>query len=178
MVRNTAQETSARLGSSRVPSKAVITAGKGYGRSALNAFDSALLDAGIGDLNLIRVSSILPPGAEIIDLRENSKAMQLALGAIVPVVYSYTSSDRDKTNIASAISIGIPRNLDDSGVIFEASILGTASEATQAAETMVVEAFQARRKELGNIVSAAKECCVEVEFTPRHGCVIAAVLLV
>ena len=40
--------------------KVAITSGKAEGPSKLNAFDNALLDAGIGDVNLIKVSSILP----------------------------------------------------------------------------------------------------------------------
>ena len=45
-----------------------ITSGRGTSRvSKLNAFDRALLRAGIGDCNLICVSSIIPPGAELIE---------------------------------------------------------------------------------------------------------------
>ena len=48
--------------------KVSITSGKAEGPTILNAFDNALLDAGIGDVNLIKVSSILPTGAEIVEL--------------------------------------------------------------------------------------------------------------
>jgi len=44
-----------------LPSQFFMVAGKGDSEYALNAFDLALLDAGIGNLNLIKVSSILPP---------------------------------------------------------------------------------------------------------------------
>ncbi|MHC1581289.1 MAG: pyruvoyl-dependent arginine decarboxylase, partial [Methanopyraceae archaeon] len=44
------------------------------------AFDAALLDAGIGDWNLVELSSILPPGAE------ESELPPLPPGTIVPAV--------------------------------------------------------------------------------------------
>jgi arginine decarboxylase len=47
-----------------VPSKFDLVVGSGEGATPLNSFDAALLDAGIGNLNLVRVSSILPPGAQ------------------------------------------------------------------------------------------------------------------
>lgn len=43
-----------------------LVAGKAEGSTPLNAFDNALLDAGIGDVNLIKVSSIVPPGVEVV----------------------------------------------------------------------------------------------------------------
>lgn len=45
------------------PKKFTLVAGSAEGPSRLNAFDNALLAAGIGNVNLLRVSSILPPGA-------------------------------------------------------------------------------------------------------------------
>jgi len=48
--------------------KVSITSGRSEGPTRLNAFDNALLDAGIGDVNLITVSSILPKDTEIVEL--------------------------------------------------------------------------------------------------------------
>ena len=41
-----------------------LTSGWGEASTELNAFDAALIKAGIGDTNLVKMSSILPPGAE------------------------------------------------------------------------------------------------------------------
>lgn len=41
-----------------------LVGGSGEGATRLNAFDAALLDAGVGNTNLIKLSSILPPGLE------------------------------------------------------------------------------------------------------------------
>ena len=43
----------------------VVCAGKGVGATRLSAFDAALWDAGIGDYNLIYLSSIIPVGCTI-----------------------------------------------------------------------------------------------------------------
>jgi len=40
----------------------VVCAGKGVGATRLSAFDAALWDAGIGDYNLIHLSSVIPAG--------------------------------------------------------------------------------------------------------------------
>ena len=48
--------------------KVSITSGKSEGPTKLNAFDNALLDAGIGNVNLIPVSSIIPASAKIVEL--------------------------------------------------------------------------------------------------------------
>lgn len=46
-----------------------IASGTGTGPTKLAAFDSALHEAGIANYNLIRLSSIVPPGAKIINNR-------------------------------------------------------------------------------------------------------------
>jgi arginine decarboxylase len=43
----------------------VVSRGTGKGPTALAAFDSALLAAGVENYNLIRLSSVIPPGANI-----------------------------------------------------------------------------------------------------------------
>lgn len=43
----------------------VVTCGTGVGPTSLAAFDKALLAAGIENYNLIPLSSVIPPGAEI-----------------------------------------------------------------------------------------------------------------
>jgi pyruvoyl-dependent arginine decarboxylase len=67
--------------------KAAGTAGTAEGSTPLNAFDNALLAAGIGNINLVRVSSILPPGVELIPLPK------IKPGAIVPTAYASMSSE-------------------------------------------------------------------------------------
>ncbi|MBD3354433.1 hypothetical protein GF361_00430 [Candidatus Woesearchaeota archaeon] len=42
-----------------------VTYGKGIGKTEISAFDSALWDGGIGDYNLITLSSVIPPNSRI-----------------------------------------------------------------------------------------------------------------
>ena len=47
---------------------AAAGAASAEGGTSLNAFDNALLAAGLGDINLVKVSSIMPPKVEMIPL--------------------------------------------------------------------------------------------------------------
>jgi len=67
--------------------KVSITSGRAEGPTKLNAFDNALLDANIGDINLIKVSSILPEGTEVVPVPK------FLPGDMVNCVLAYTSSD-------------------------------------------------------------------------------------
>ena len=64
-----------------VPSRFFVTSGKGINKtSELNAFDLALLQAGIGEQNLVSVSSVLPIG-----IRQTDR-VPMARGAITHCV--------------------------------------------------------------------------------------------
>ena len=43
----------------------VVTTGEGEGGTTLSAFDAALAEAGVADLNLLTLSSVIPPGAVV-----------------------------------------------------------------------------------------------------------------
>lgn len=49
-----------------------ITSGTGEGRTPLAAFHNALQDAGIAGYNIIQLSSVIPPGAAILEDRMSS----------------------------------------------------------------------------------------------------------
>jgi arginine decarboxylase len=44
-----------------------VSAGTGSGRTTLSAFDAALAAAGVSAFNLIRLSSIVPPGSRVLE---------------------------------------------------------------------------------------------------------------
>lgn len=118
------------------PTKFTLVAGAGEGSTALNAFDRALLEAGAGNVNLLRVSSILPPGARYLE--------QIALppGALVPVAYGTIKSATPGERIAAAVAVGIPES--GYGVIMEYSGHTSAEEAERIIRKMVEEAFVMR----------------------------------
>jgi len=129
--------------------KLYLVAGKAEGGTPLNAFDNALLDAGIGDVNLIKVSSIVPPGAEVVMEKPN-----LPKGALVPCVYAERASDKPGERIAVALAVGIAE--DGFGVVME-SEGETAEEATAKAVQMVKEAFRVRGLNLKRILQISSE---------------------
>jgi arginine decarboxylase len=46
--------------------KITVTAGSGTGSTTLSAFDAALKAAGIHNYNIIKLSSVIPPGSEVV----------------------------------------------------------------------------------------------------------------
>jgi arginine decarboxylase len=71
----------------------------------LNAFDNALTSAGIGDVNLIKVSSMLAGNAEI------QKLPKLKAGAMVNCVLSEVTSDNPGDEIIAVIAVAIGEEL-------------------------------------------------------------------
>ena len=85
--------------------KIAIVSGKDEGPTKLNAFDNALSDAGIGDVNLIKVSSMLSANAEIQELPK------LKAGAMVNCVLSEVTSDNPGDVITAVIAVAIGNEL-------------------------------------------------------------------
>jgi len=153
----------------------ILTAGSGTSSTPLGAFDAALLDAGIGDFNLIQVSSIVPAGADVHYLEDlgRDQLAQLSKGAIVPVVYSAITSDKTGEVIAAALAVGIPRDRGKSGVIFEAGLIGDKEAAEQTATRLAEEALRARGLENYEIRVVASELTI----VERIGCAVSAAVL-
>jgi len=82
-----------------------IVSGKDEGPTKLNAFDNALSNAGIGDVNLIKVSSMLSGNAEICDLPK------LKPGAMVNCVLSSITSDNPGDEITAVVAVAIGEKL-------------------------------------------------------------------
>lgn len=146
------------------PKKYFVTAASSEGRSKLNAFDNALLKGRIGNVNLLRVSSILPPSAEY------DPDLVLPPGSLVPTAYGYIMSEVPGELISAAVGVGISE--DAFGVIMEFSGKGNKEEAEKNIESMVKEAFETRGMQLKDIKIAAVEHRVE-----KIGCALAAVPL-
>ncbi|HYM71239.1 MAG TPA: arginine decarboxylase, pyruvoyl-dependent [bacterium] len=145
------------------PKAISVVAGHGEGGTEINAFDRALMDAGAADLNFLRVTSILPPGARVIELPPYPP------GLLMPAVYARIVSTRAGDRIAAAIGVGISR--DSHGVIMEYTGHTSRAEAEQITRQMVVEGFEIRRLALDEVVVAAAEHTVE-----RAGCAVALAL--
>jgi arginine decarboxylase len=71
-----------------------IVAGTGEGVTKLDAFDSALFDAGIANFNLIRLSSIIPPYAHILEADVDLKNDIQEYGNFLYIVYADMRVDK------------------------------------------------------------------------------------
>ena len=98
----------------------------------MNAFDAALMAACIGNTNLVKVSSILPPGCEEIP------PVRLPFGALVPAAYASTSDDRPGRIISAAVAIAFPEDDQHPGLIMETVGAEAMKETEQRAARMAV----------------------------------------
>ena len=146
--------------------KAAGTAGNAQGSTPLNAFDNALLAAGIGNINLVKISSILPPGVDLVSLPK------IKLGAVVPTAYAAMTSEVPGEVVAAAVGWARPRDPKKNGVIMEFHDKATREEAERMIVQMLEEAFRVRGERIKDMKVFAVEHRVE-----RTGCALAAVTL-
>lgn len=143
--------------------KVSITSGKAEGPTKLNAFDNALLDAGIGDINLIKVSSIIPAGAKLVELP------QFPAGKMVNSVLSYISSDRPGERICAVIAVALA---DELGCVVEhCGVNQSPAEVKEEAENMVKYMMQVRGRKIRDVIIECQEHRVN-----SQGAAIAAVV--
>ena len=145
---------------------AAATAGHAEGGTALNAFDNALLAAGIGNINLIKISSILPPDVPVVDLPK------IKPGALVPTAYAAMTSETPGELVAAAVGYAIPDDPAKNGVIMEFHGVATRDEAETQIRAMLDEAFRVRGEMIAEMRVVAVDHRVE-----RIGCALAAITL-
>jgi arginine decarboxylase len=145
---------------------AAATAGHAEGGTTLNAFDNALLAAGIGNINLVKVSSILPPEVPVIELPK------ITPGAIIPTAYAAMTSETPGETIAAAVGYAVPDDPAKNGVIMEFHGPATRLEAEDTIRAMLDEAFRVRGEPIREMKVFAVEHTVE-----RVGCALAAITL-
>jgi len=147
-----------------LPKKYFLTAASAEGETELTAFDGALLKARVGNTNLLKVSSILPPGCEY------EPGLVIPPGSLLPIAYGTIISTVPGEVIAAAVAVGIKQS--SFGVIMEYEGKCGAAEAEARVRKMVEEAFRIRDLELDEVKVAATEHTVK-----EIGCAFAAVPL-
>jgi len=154
-------------GESVIPRKYFVVSGKGLSEvSMLNAYDRALLDAGIGNYNLVPVSSIIPPGAEEIE------PIKLPPGSIVFVVIAKAEGREGTVSAGMAWYSG---ESEECGFVVEAHGNTDIGEIGRRLKSMIEEMGKAR----GINVEAVK-MRIETLDIPKglYGCVIVALVMV
>jgi arginine decarboxylase len=148
------------------PDKYFLVSGFAEGPTLLNAFDNALIQAGIGNTNLMRISSILPPGAEEIP------PIVLPYGSLVPIAYSYESSDKAGTLISAAVACGVPEDPSLPGVIMEHHQLGEEQMCREMVKKQVEAAFAVRKFKLAELKIISASGIVQVTGAAFAGVVL------
>lgn len=141
--------------------KIAIVSGKDEGPTKLNAFDNALTDAGIGDVNLIKVSSMLAGDCNV------EKLPKLKAGAMVNCVLSEITSANPGDEIAAVIAVAIGEKLgcvvettgineDLDGLIDEAKMMVEYMMDKRGVEIndLIVESSTATVKNIASVVAS------------------------
>jgi len=89
-----------------IPKRVFFTKGVGKHKEKLQSFEMALRNAGIAQLNLVSVSSILPPECKIIP-REKGIQM-LKPGQVTFVVMARNETNEPNRLIATSIGLAVP----------------------------------------------------------------------
>ena len=145
--------------------KVSITSGRAEGPTKLNAFDNALLDANIGDVNLIKVSSILPSCTEVVSVPK------FPAGDMVNCVLAYTSSNVEGDLISAVVAVATS---DDFGCVVEnTGINRDLEDVRNEAEAMVRYMMDVRGLNIKEIIIAD-----EGHIVKKQGAVVAAVVYI
>lgn len=110
------------------PTKMFLTKGVGKHRQKLSSFELALRDAGIEKSNLVRVSSIFPPGCKIISRRQG--LTYLEPGEITFVVLAEIATNEPNRLISASVGIAIPADPSQHGYLSEHHAYGMTGDDT------------------------------------------------
>ncbi len=132
-----------------------ICAGVGRGETLLTAFDQALRNAGVGDYNLLKVSSIVPPGARV------SQTIEVPRGSLLPIAYGSISSTDKGEVISAAVSVALPADESHVGVIMEFSGYTSEERAREIVRRMAEEAMRYRGIPVREIIVKSASARIE-----------------
>jgi len=118
-----------------IPRFMFLTKGAGIHKEKLASLELALRDAGIAGFNIVKVSSIFPPGCKLISKEKGLKLLHK--GQIVFMVISENSSNEPHRLISASIGLAIPKRKDIHGYLAEHHAFGqTAKTAGEYAEDL------------------------------------------
>ncbi|BDC35706.1 MAG: arginine decarboxylase, pyruvoyl-dependent [Candidatus Methanoliparum thermophilum] len=100
-----------------IPSKIFFTKGVGVHKDLLASFETALRDASIEKYNIVMVSSIFPPGCNILTKEEGLK--YLKPGQIVYSIMAKNQTNEPNRLISAAVGLAIPSGNNHYGYLSE-----------------------------------------------------------
>ena len=99
------------------PKQLFLTKGMGRHKEKLTSFEMALRAAGIEKYNLVKVSSIFPPGCKIIPKEKGLG--QLSPGEIVFCVMAENSTNEPHRLVGASVGLAVPKESADYGYLSE-----------------------------------------------------------
>ncbi len=100
-----------------VPTSVFLTKGVGRHKYRLKSFEEALRHAGVAHINLVQVSSILPPKCKVVS--RDSGVQCLSPGQIGFCVMARSDTNEHGRLVASSIGVAIPRDRTSWGYLSE-----------------------------------------------------------
>lgn len=100
-----------------VATKMFLTRGVGKNRERLAAYEAALRSAQIAEYNLVKISSIYPPGCRLIS-RKKGKNL-LSSGQVVYSVIAENATNEPHRLVAASVGLAIPKRKDRYGYLSE-----------------------------------------------------------
>ena len=149
-----------------MPTRYFLASGASDGYTPLNAFDGALLQAGIGNTNIVKMSSIVPPHCKLV------APIALPPGALVPTAYAAITSDVPGEIISAGIAVALPEDENQNGLIMEYSAKGERAKIEEIVRNMAVEGMKLRGWKIKDLKSIAIEYKVK-----KIGAALTAVVL-
>jgi len=143
-----------------------LVSGASDGFTELNAFDQALLEAGVGDTNLVRMSSIIPPACTRVE------PFKLPFGDLVPVAYAAETSSNHGAWISAAVATATPMDAQLPGLIMEISGEGRRPEMEARVREMANQGMGYRNRAISEVLVQSVEWQVQ-----KHGAAFAGVVL-
>lgn len=109
-----------------VPKKIFFTKGVGVHKDKLTSFEMALRSAGIEKCNLVYVSSIFPPGCEMLS---KEKGLQLLKpGQVTFCVMAKSETNEPNRLVSAAIGVAVPKDKQTYGYLSEHHGFGETGE--------------------------------------------------
>jgi len=105
------------MSNEQLPGRMFFTKGVGKHRHNLQSFEAALRHAGIAHFNLVRVSSIFPPGCKIVS--RSRGLSDLLPGQIVHCVIAEARTDEPNRLVCAGIGLALPADAEKYGYISE-----------------------------------------------------------
>ena len=149
-----------------IPREFFVTSGRGVSKvSKLNAYDAALISAGIAQCNLFFVSSVIPPKCK------ERRWKKLQAGTIAPTIMAKACGDSGETIGAGLIWAWEKNHLY--GIVAEVAGHMDRKALREALNRRIEEMADARKIELGEI-----DHRIEVLKVPAgsYGCVLVALV--